>query len=362
MGLRILNIINSMGIGGAEKLLVDILPMYNLHSENLVVDLLLLNGRRTFFLDALKSNFKGKIISLGVRSVYNIWHIFKICKYINKYDVIHVHLFPSLYFVSIAKFILNSKVKLIFTEHNTVNKRINSGFFRCIDRLIYRNYALITAISPEVKDVLVRKLKLRNKIEIIYNGIKLEKFEQAKPNIIDTKFEDGKDKILIQVSRFSIQKDQQTVIRAMTHLPNFVKLILVGDGELKTTCEQLVVTLGLEKRVRFLGIRDDIPSLLRASDIVVQSSIWEGFGIAAVEGMAAEKPVLSSDVPGLREIIDNAGLLFTKGDDAELARLIINLLEDRDYYSDVAAKCVSRAQRFDIGIMVQKFINIYESV
>jgi len=351
-----------MGIGGAEKLLVDTLPMYKLSDVELKVDLLLLNGKQTFFLDKLKSSFKGNIISLSSGSVYNIWHIFKLCKHIKNYDIIHVHLFPSLYFVSIAKFLLNSKVKLIFTEHSTSNTRVESCIFRHIDRLIYRSYSLITAISPQVKDMLITKLKLRNRIDVIYNGIDLIKFKLAVSTKEHLVFDDLNAKILMQVSRFSVQKDQKTVIRAMCHLPFNVKLILVGDGEFKLACEQLVSDLELEERVRFLGARSDIPELLKSCDIVVQSSIWEGFGIAALEGMAAGKPVISSDVPGLKNIVENAGILFKKGNDRELADIAIKLLRDKEYYSEVSAKCINKAQEFDIRDMLKKFINLYGSI
>lgn len=356
--MKVLHVINDLSIGGAERLLVESLPL--LRDSSVRVDLLLLNDRETFFKSKLTRVFTGNIFTLGNGNLYNPLYIFKLVKYLNNYDCVHAHLFPTFYYVSLAKMCTRSKVKLIFTEHNTVNNRINNWFFRLIDRFIYRKFAIITAISPQVVAMLKNQLKLKNRIEMISNGINLKSFESSIPYSNDEFFKESSKKILIQVSRFTVQKDQQTLIKSMQHLKKSIKLLLVGTGPTQEACQKLVEEYGLTDRVKFLGLRNDIPRLLKTCDIVIQSSNWEGFGLAAVEGMAAGKPVIASDVAGLNEVVKGAGLLFKVGDERDLCCQINNLVENETFYQELKLLCEKRAQEYDIKMMVSKFKKIYE--
>ena len=123
------------------------------------------------------------------------------------------------------------------------------------------------------------------------------------------------DKILIQVARFNKYKDHRTLIKSLKILPNNIKLILVGDGELKFEIKKLINELDLNKRVALLGVRMDVPNLLKSSDISILSSHSEGFGLVAIEGMASGKPFVGSDVKGLSNIVSGAGLLFENGNE-----------------------------------------------
>ena len=164
------------------------------------------------------------------------------------------------------------------------------------------------------------------------------------------------------VAGFRYQKDQETLIRAFNNLPEDYELWLIGDGERRSIIEQCIKDNKLEDRILLLGIRSDIPSLLKSVDVVVQSSHWEGFGLAAVEGMAAGKPVIASDVEGLAQVVEGAGILFPLGDDKKLADIIKLLIEDQTYYQQVAANCMERAKMFDIQKMVDAYNEVYEGL
>jgi hypothetical protein len=118
MALKVLHVINSLATGGAEKLLVEALPRFL--EQDVQVDLLLLDGARTSFYKELEKKFTGNIISLSGHSTYNPLHIIRLRAYLKNYDLIHVHLFPALYWVAISKFLFNIKVPLFFTEHSTI--------------------------------------------------------------------------------------------------------------------------------------------------------------------------------------------------------------------------------------------------
>jgi glycosyltransferase involved in cell wall biosynthesis len=358
--MKILHIINSLHTGGAEKLLIDSLPLYQQYGVN--ADLLLLDSTETPFLKKLKENFQGYIFVSSVKKIYSPKQIYEIKKIMySKYDIIHAHLFPTLYWVSILHFFSFSKEKLVFTEHSTNNKRLQNSLLRQIDKFIYKQYQKITAITPQVKTVLVEELKISpQKIDVIYNGVDTRKYKEAQA-YNKTDFFDNGSTILLQVSRFQEQKDQKTVIRALKLLPVQYTLLLVGDGELRGDCESLVVELALSKRVKFLGVRMDVPELIKTADIVIQSSHWEGFGLTAVEGMAAGKPVIASNVPGLSNIVSDAGLLFEKGNDYDLAEKILSL-ENSELYYHTTQKCIERSRSYDIKYMVDYTINLYNSL
>lgn len=360
--MKILQIINSLATGGAEKLLLESIPIYA--EQGIDVHLLLLNGSSHPFLEELKTKNCCTIHSLGTGSVYNLLYIFKIIPFLKQFDVVHVHIFPSLYWVAFAKMLSFSKVKMVYTEHSTSNKRRDNFILKRVDQLVYSQYNKIVAITPQVLENLQNHLRFKdkNRFEIISNGLNLTKIKQAIPYPKSDFFEDENAKIVIQVARFFEPKDHKTVIRSLTHLPENVKLLLVGDGNLKVASEALVKELQLGKRVQFLGVRTDVLALLKTADIIVLSSKHEGLSLSCIEGMASGKPFLASNVPGLKDVVENAGILFPLGDEKALANTISKLLSDDNYYKQTVANCQQKANAFDIYKMVDSYINIYRNL
>lgn len=361
--MKILQIIGNMGSGGAEKLLLDSLPLYR--KNGIEMDLLVLNGKEYPFLKALKETGCCKIHSLGSSSIYNPINCLKIIPFLRKYDIVQVHLFPSQYWVVLAKIISFSKIKLLLTEHSTSNPRMKNYFIRGIDKFIYRFYDKIICVKEEVFQIIYNYIgESKSKFEVIENGIDLEKFYAAKPyskGEISNLF-CSEDILLIQVSRFCFPKDQETTIKSLQYLPQNVKLVLVGDGELKKNCENLVQKLNLSDRVLFLGLRMDVPELLKTADISILSTFHEGFPLVALEAMAVGKPLIASDVSGVSDVVQNAGILFEKENAKELAVQVMKLINNPEYYLEIAASCKERAKKNDIQHMVEKHIALYKSL
>lgn len=352
--MRILHVITSLYTGGAEKLMTDLLP--KLQEKGLVVELCVFNGTITPFCEQLRNNGI-TIHSFGKGSVYNPLHIFKLIHLIKKgnFDIIHTHNTASQLFGAIASLFTNKK--FCTTEHSTSNRRRNWRLYRSVDRMMYNRYNHIICISPETRINLLNSLSRTScPVSIIYNGVDLNKFNTLFSHILPTK---NGCRILIQVAGFRLEKDQDTTIKALKYLPDNYHLYLVGDGVRHKDLKNLVETLSLQKRVRFLGIRNDIPQLMSYSDFVVMSSHWEGFGLAAVEGMAARKPVIASEVDGLREVVAGAGVLFEHGNEKDLAEKIMQLDSDSKVYELTAKKCFERAKEFDISKMVDGYLKIY---
>ena len=337
--MKILQVINSLGTGGAEKLLLESIPLY--HKKGIQMDLLVLDGYDYPFIKELYATNSCDIFSLGKGSIYNPLYVFKIIRYFKRYDIIHVHLFPALYWVALAKLLSFSKVKLIYTEHSTTNRRMQNFFLKMIDSFIYSFYDKIICISTEVAIEIKKHVGLhKTSFELINNGVNIFKILNETGY---NKHELGlpiseSDIILMQVSSFQYPKDQPTLIKSLQHLPENVHLLLVGEGELKYQSEELTKELQLTKRVHFLGIRMDVPKLLKTVDIVILSTYFEGLSLSSIEGLASGKPFVASEAPGLIEIVNNAGILFSIQDHVELANTINKLLTDKTLYNNVVKK------------------------
>lgn len=364
--MKVLQIINSLGTGGAEKLLLDSIPLYR--KAGVEMDLLVFWDHDLPFLKELEKQHCCKIYVLSkssnFRSIYNPMHILRMRRIMQQYDIAHVHLFPAQYYAVFAN-LLNGlfnkkKIPLVFTEHNTANRRIAHKNYRWIEGLIYRQYAVHVCITQEIKSIYDIYLGHPGTRTVIGNGVDVDKYAEAKA-LKKTVFCQDDDFLLIQVSGFREQKDQPTLIRSLAYLPAHIKLLLAGDGSLRSFCEDLTQELGLQQRVQFLGIRTDIPQLLKTADVVVLSSIYEGLSLSSIEGMAA-RPFVASDVPGLHETVNGYGLLFPQGDAKALAAQIIKLYEDKGFYRQIAEQCLGRAQEFDIHHMIQQYIAVYKGL
>lgn len=358
--MRIVHIITSLYTGGAEKLMVDLLPL--LQTKGHEVELVLFDGTNTPFFEVLKSTGL-KIHCLGIGgSVYNPIFIWKLRKIIETADIVHTHnTAPQLFTAISSKLFLRRRPILITTEHNTSNRRRSIPFFSWIDQWMYNQYSRIICISEQAAINLKEYLKdQESKIVVIYNGVDLSKYRLSSGTSSPSR-----DKIIVtMVAAFRKQKDQPTLIRAMTLLPEKFELQLVGTGDVNLieSCEQLSSNLNLTKRVHFLGMRTDVPTLLQQSDIVVLSSHYEGLSLSSIEGMASGRPFVASDVDGLREVVSGYGELFPHENSKALADILLHLSKDKDYALHVAQRCCTHAVHFDISIMAEKYYALYSSL
>ncbi|WP_378153335.1 glycosyltransferase [Chungangia koreensis] len=362
--MKILHIINNLGSGGAEKLLKELTPLMN-QVGDLEVDILLLTDKNNVFYDSLITQGV-KVNIVKYKNIYDPRNIFEVKKYIfrGNYNIVHSHTFPAQYWVALTRPLIKKKnIKFITTEHSTHNKRREKSYFRPIEKFIYSNYDAIISISEKTKENLINwidpKRKKVDKHVVIENGVDVEKIKQASPYSKTDLVEsiDDNTKLVCMVGRFSEAKDQPTLIKAISTLPDDVHLLLVGEGPLLDQNKEFANQLGITDRVHFLGFRKDIPEILKTVDIVVLSSHWEGFGLTAVEGMAARKPVVTSNIPGLADVVKEAGRLFENED--ELKDIINILLENHVLYEKIAKICINKAETYDIRKQLRMLLKIY---
>ncbi|MBW4567543.1 MAG: glycosyltransferase family 4 protein [Tolypothrix carrinoi HA7290-LM1] len=170
------------------------------------------------------------------------------------------------------------------------------------------------------------------------------------------------------VGRLDEQKAPYFVIDAfakvLEHHPNTL-LLLVGDGKLLNSLKSQVQQLGIADKVRFLGSREDVPEILKVSDVFALSSLWEGLGRAMTEAMLIGKPVVVPNIYGIPEIVhhNETGLLFPAKDVEQLAEHLNYLLqhpEERERLGNNARQLTR--QLFDANLMVQQIEAIYDRV
>lgn len=361
--MKLLHVITSLHTGGAETLIVNLMPRFKALGHE--VGVVVFNGERTALMERLERDCpECRIYSLG-KSYYNPWNIVKLVRIMRKYDIVHTHNSSPQLYAAIAN--LFCRKKLVTTEHNTNNRKRNSWLLSILDKWMYPRYQKTICISNQAEVNLRRylgetdgKANLKgNDICTINNGVDVELFHNAEP-LKDLQTERF---VAVMVAGFRPQKDQDTLIKAMSLLPkDQYEVWLVGDGERRASLQSKVENLQLQERVKFLGLRTDVPNILKTADVVVMSTHYEGLSLSNIEGMATGKPFVASDVEGIHEVTQGYGILFPHGDAEALSEIITKLHNDPTYYQQVAQRCYNRAQQFDIRNMVKEYDEVYSQV
>ena len=346
--MNILQVVTSLQTGGAEKIVVDL--SLALQARGYKVDVVSFAGGDTMFKKRLTDG-QCRVIEFSEKwDVYNWKFIFKLRRLMKTYDVVHTHNTSAQLFAALAN--IPHRTKLVTTEHSTNNRRRNWICYKSIDRWMYRQYNKTVCISEIAQKKLQEYLGHfdNSRITTINNGVDVAYFYNASPLLElshPTLF------VVAMVAGFREAKDQDTLIKAISLLPEEYQLWLVGDGVRRSELEKLIYSLQLHHRVKLLGVRSDVPNILKSA---------EGLSLSNIEGMSSGKPFVASDVNGLREVTRGYGILFPHENVEALAAILKHLHDDQEYYNKVAEDCFHRAQMFDINKMVDEYVSVYESL
>ena len=365
--MKILQVITSLQMGGAETLVVNLVP--RLRAIGNEVDVCVFDGTETPLMQRLRSENPGvRIWKLG-KGYYNPLFIAKLVPIMRRYDIVHTHNSSPQLFVAIASVLCS--VGLCSTEHTTSNRKRGWKWYAPVESWMYGRYDHVVCISKVAEEKLREYMggawtygqsARYRRISTIDNGVDVAAFHAAEPLPVEETGRQKDDFVVTMVAGFREAKDQDTLVRAMAALPNQYKLWLVGDGVRIGIVRDLAAKLGVESRVRFWGLRTDVPRVLKSSDVVCMASHWEGLSLSNIEGMSAGKPFMASDVNGLREVTKGWGVLFPESDAAAVADELARLHDDADHYCAVADKCWQRARQFDIAKTAERYQAVYEAV
>lgn len=364
--MKVLHVINSLGIGGAERLLSFLLPALN-RIGTCNADLLLITTNNTTTLAEELQSRGVMILPLKESgSLYSPLNVFALKPFFDgRYDIIHGHLFPTQYFLTIAKKLFPSDTKLVFTEHNTSNRRIDSPLYSVIDRVMYLGLDHLVCITEEIRDIYqTYQPRLIGNTTIIHNGLPIKEIQNSHPMDLSTvlsRFSPDK-KYILQVAGFRGQKDQETLIQAIALLPSHFICLFAGDGVRRRFCEEKATEYHVDSRIVFLGNRSDVYSLQKSVDYIVLSTHYEGLSLSCIEGMASGKPFLASDVKGVRNLVAGAGVLFNESDPEDLANKILALDKDPSYREVTIKKCLARASEYSIEECALQHYTLYKKL
>jgi glycosyltransferase involved in cell wall biosynthesis len=170
------------------------------------------------------------------------------------------------------------------------------------------------------------------------------------------------------VARFHPVKDHATLLRAFANVSAAVQdvdLLLVGDGPLRPDLEAQADALGITRRVRFLGVRHDVPDILAASDVFVLPSLSEAASITLLEAMATGTPVVATNVGGNPEIVrhDENGLLTPRGDAPAMAMAIVRLLREPERARELGAHAAEQVRRtYRLERTIDRYHTLYREL
>jgi glycosyltransferase involved in cell wall biosynthesis len=285
-------------------------------------------------------------------------------------DVLHAHQYTP-FFYGAASRGLGSRPPILFTEHGRAHPDYPRRKRMVANRVLLRRRDRVAAVGEAVRQALIHNEGIApGRVEVIYNGIPLERFE-TRPTGSERaaiRAEIGlepEDLVLIQVARLDYLKDHATAIRTIERVAGRcprARLVLVGDGPERGAIEDLVRQRAMGENVRLLGQRDDVPRLLAAADIVLLTSISEGIPLTLIEAMAAGRPVVSTRVGGVAEVVADGqtGLLAPAGDAAALAEHVLRLAVDPGRRDRLARSGRQRAgDLFSEGRMHEGYRQIY---
>lgn len=364
MPRRILHFITELEVGGAERLLVSVLP--RLDRTKFEVSVAYMHG------DDLRPELERagiRVTRLKSRSKFDLAAFSQLTQLLRdeRIEILHTHLIQA----DILGYFAARRAKvpvIVSTKHNTNYFQSHGAWLPPVDGFVNRRLTRIIAVSEAVKSFYVTTQKLAaDRIEVIHNGIDLAAFQQAVPVSTEVLGAKPSEKIVCCVGSLKEKKGHAVLLRAWPDVisrRSDARLVLVGDGPLRDELHEAANHSGVRETIRFLGNRADVPAILRASNVFVLPSLWEGFGIAVVEAMAAGVPVVASRVDGVCEIIRDGqdGVLVTPYDSEKLAQAIVELLNDGERAKNLVASAGKRAEEFSINTTVQRLQALYESV
>jgi len=365
--IKIIQIDSFSGLGGGQQILFEIVK--GLRSEF------------NFLIIAPPGLFLEKYSQLGIRT-YQLKekNIIKIVKKLRESiskerpEILHLHGTRAAIWARLAIIGFKNRPKIIYTLHGFHLPRKNflvRWLFLAIERFLNRWTDVLVCVSGADRNlVLKHKTIPENRIVIIKNGIDIEKFQVNKELVEAEKKKLGlTDKfVLTSIGRLHPPKDFSTILKALkliiTQNKNF-RLLIIGDGPLRKLLENEVEEFGLNQCVKFLGFRENTPILINLSDIIILSSRWEGLPLLPLEAGASQKPIIASNIDGVREtVIDKeTGLLFKLGDERDLADKIKLLLKDPKLRKKLGENDFKFVKvKFPIEKMLQNYQNLYTSI
>jgi N-acetyl-alpha-D-glucosaminyl L-malate synthase BshA len=290
----------------------------------------------------------------------------------HKLDILHVHYaIPHAYAAYMAKMMLKEQgidIKVVTTLHGTDITLVGSHpTYKTAVEFSINNSDVVTAVSESLKEDTLRLFDIQKEIQVVYNFIDINKFEREQQKECKRgALASPDERILTHVSNFRPVKRTEDVVKVFElvqqHIPS--KLLMVGDGPDRVKAERLAKKLGIKDKVIFLGNSIELNKILCYSDIFLLPSNSESFGLAALEAMAAETAVISTNTGGLPEVNTHGktGFLSNVGDVKDMANNALNILESEENLAMFKKNAKEHTRQFSLESILPIYEEIYNSV
>lgn len=284
-------------------------------------------------------------------------------------ELLHVHYaIPHAYAGYMAKQMLSAegiRIPMVTTLHGTDITLVgNHPFYKPAVTFSINNSDLVTSVSQSLKDDTLNLFDIQKEIHVVPNFIDIPKKVSPVSECQRDFMAKENERIITHVSNLRPVKRVLDVIEIFDRIQKKLaaKLIIVGDGPDRESCENLVSELKLNDKVIFLGNSNEVDKILCFSDLFMLPSQKESFGLAALEAMASGVPVISSDAGGLPEVnIDGeSGFLSPVGDIENMATNALKILASDETLNAYKKRAVEVAQKFDTHKIVPKYVALYE--
>lgn len=359
--MKVIHIITTINLGGAENHLFDLVKEQRSVGKEVAVAYLKGDhywkekyeslGVQVYFLNVPNSRipFSGDVLRNVIRT-FNP-------------NIVHAHMPPAELLTRLALFGLGPKYKLIISKHND-ERFAEVPFQQAIAKWVSKRAHALICISNAVKKYMGETAGLnKSKLNLVYYAVDVERFSNAKAA---KDLADSNIFTIGTIARLVPQKSLHTLIEAFAKFKNerpLSRLVIVGAGPLEQELRGISKSFNVERDIVWTGKRSDVPSVLKTFNIFALTSIYEGFGLVLLEAMAAQVPVVASNVSAIPEVLDygKAGRLFEVGNVGELTACFSSLAsaEEARKISDQAFKRVH--EDFSLSRMERETSNIYEA-
>lgn len=361
--LRILQLVSSLTIGGAEQIVLSLAERVDASRFQTHVCSLSVVGQ-----NSLQPEFERlsvPLLALNARRFYDLKAMQAVRQYVKQQqiDVIHTHLTDADVVGRLVGRSLN--IPVLSTMHNMPHNYCRQRRDRYwLQRFTARSLvAHLVAVSPRIREMYISQWGIpAQRISAIYNSVRMEPFLAVAPGVPASRWHTGP--IITNVARFNPQKAQHLLLAAaplvLKQFPQ-ATFLLVGKGHLEQDLRRQVQALGLSQNVVFTGVRHDIADILAQTDVFVLPSLWEGLPLSAIEAMAAARAVLVTDVGGNSELVvsGQSGVVVPPNNVGALATGLLNVLADEP--ARLALGAAAR-QRVKLLFSTERFVQQHEAL
>lgn len=287
-----------------------------------------------------------------------------------KLDLLHVHYaIPHASAAYMAKQILKTQgisIPVVTTLHGTDITLVGKdASYEPVVTFSINESDGVTAVSKDLRYQTFEFFNITKDIEVIPNFIDLEKFKKQKKDHFKKAICPNDEALVVHISNFRKVKRIGDVVKIFNNIRREVpaKLLMIGDGPERSGAEELAKKLGIEEDVRFLGKLEAIEEVLSVADLFLMPSEKESFGLAALEAMACEVPVISSNAGGIPELNINGvtGFLSEVGDVEAMSKNALHILDKKNLQT-FKQNALQRAKEFDISNILPLYENYYRKV